>query len=118
MNVARGLDDREAKREVPHVEVRPQAEDEIVYPVAYQFRVTVATKLYEAGVDMHYIRKHMNHMDESVTAGYIRSEREVERGSSELVYRAMLGDGAKLIGPHASEFAAKVEAYVGRSAER
>ena len=115
MNVGR-VDSMIAKRSAAFLMSKYglKPEDEVVYPVAYQFRVTVATKLYESGVDMHYIRKHMNHMDESVTAGYIRSGREVERNASELVYRAMLGDGARLIGPHASEFAAKVESYVGQ----
>ena len=91
----------------------PSSDDSLVHPVFHQFRVTVATKLYEAGVDMRYIRRHMSHMSEDVTAGYIRSDRQIERAASEEVYDALLNDGAKLIGPHGDEFARKVEAYVG-----
>lgn len=88
-----------------------EPDDVVVYPAVHQFRVTVATKLYESGVDMHYIRKHMNHMDENTTAGYVRSDKDIQRKGSELVYRAMLGDGAELIGPHAREFSEKVDKY-------
>ena len=84
--------------------------DTVVYPVIHSFRVTVATKLKENGVDMHYIRVHMNQMSEDVTAGYIRSDREIERANSELVYRAIFEDGAELLGQHADEFMAKVNA--------
>ena len=87
-------------------------DDSLVHPVFHQFRVTVATKLYEAGVDMRYIRKQMSHLSEDMTAGYIRSDRQIEKAASEAVYDALLNDGAKLIGPHGDEFARKVEAYV------
>ena len=93
----------------PEMDLSP--DDSLVHPVFHQFRVTVATKLYEAGVDMRYIRRHMSHMSEDVTAGYIRSDRQIERAASEEVYDALLNDGAKLIGPHGDEFARKVEAY-------
>lgn len=84
----------------------------LVYPKFHSFRATVATKLYEAGVDMRYIRKHMSHINENTTAGYIRSDREIERQNSELVYKTILEDGAQMIGPHGNEFMNKVNAYI------
>ena len=87
-------------------------DDIVAYPVTHSFRVTVATKMCEQGVDMHYIREHMTHLDEDTTAGYIRSDRQIERANSDLVYRTIFGDGAKLIGRHADEFTGKVQAFL------
>lgn len=85
-------------------------DDAVVYPVIHSLRVTVATKLQEQGVDLHYIRKHMNQLSEDVTAGYIRSNSQIEKANSDLVYRTIFEDGAKLIGQHADEFLSKVNA--------
>ena len=87
-------------------------DETFVYPNFHAFRATVATKLYEAGVDMRYIRKHMSHISEDTTAGYIRSDREIEKQNSDLVYKTVLGDGAQMLGPHGDEFMAKVNAYI------
>lgn len=93
-------------------------DDHFVRPSFHQFRVTVATKLYEAGVDLRYIRKQMSHLSEDVTAGYIRSDEDVSRRASEAVYRAVLIDGARLIGPHGEEFAERVRASIESLGER
>ena len=54
----------------------------------------------------------MSHIDERITAGYIRSDREIEKQNSDLVYRTVLADGAEMLGPHGSEFMDKVNAYI------
>lgn len=40
----------------------------------HQFRVTVCTRLYENGVPLEFIRKHMNHLSEEMTCHYIRTK--------------------------------------------
>ncbi len=87
-------------------------EETLVYPKFHSFRSTVATKLYEAGVDLRYIRRHMGHLDENTTISYIRSDQEIERSNNDLVYRAVLDDGAEFIGKHGSEFQQLVEQFV------
>ena len=64
---------------------------------------------------MRYIRKHMSHISEETTAGYIRSDREIEKQNSDLVYKTVLGDGAQMLGPHGDEFMSNVvEQHVSR----
>lgn len=87
-------------------------EEMLVVPKFHSFRATVATKLYESGVDMRYIRKHMSHISEDTTAGYIRSDREIEKANSDLVYKSILADGAQLIGQYGDDFVAKVNQYI------
>lgn len=87
-------------------------DDTVVYPVMHSFRVTVATKLHEAGVNLHYIREHMSQIDERTAAGYIRSDRELEKAKSDIVYRSIFKDGARLLGEHADAFMGKVTSYI------
>lgn len=86
--------------------------DILVYPTCHQFRVTVATKLYESGVNLEYIRQHMSHLSTDITATYIRSDKEIERAESESVYRAVFGESATLHGPHAGEFLDVIARYI------
>ena len=94
------------------------SDTQVVYPVFHQFRATVATKLYEAGVDMHYIKRHMSHISEDTTAGYIHSDKELDRQNSETVYKAVFGEGASVLGVHGDEFRSKVESYVSTLDEK
>ena len=87
-------------------------DDVFVYPTFHMFRVTVATRLYEQGAEPRHIQKRLGHADLSATVGYIRSEREIERNASSLVYKTMLSDGAELIGPHGDEFTKKIKAFI------
>lgn len=87
-------------------------DDAFVYPTFHMFRVTVATRLYEQGAEPRHIQKRLGHADLSATVGYIRSEREIERNASSLVYKTMLSDGAELIGPHGDEFTKKIKAFI------
>lgn len=96
-------------RELPGFNVKP--DDVLVYVTAHMFRVSFATRLYERGYDLAIIARFMNHITSDITVGYVRSEKEVERAMSDVVYRALLVDGADLLGPHGEEFAALVEGY-------
>ena len=87
------------------------AGDTLVYVTPHMFRVSFATRLYEAGYDLSVISQFMNHISPDVSIGYIRSEREIEREASELVYRALLMDEAELLGPHGEEFTALVKGH-------
>jgi integrase len=48
--------------------------DEIFFPLPHQFRVTLATILYEKGIHLDWIREHMNHLTPEMTLHYIREE--------------------------------------------
>ena len=93
-------------------ETRIDEETTFVYPVIHQFRVTVCTALYEAGVDLEYIRQHMSHLADDMTAYYIRSDDTVNEQYSQVVYDCILNDGSKLMGKGANEFVAKVDAFI------
>lgn len=54
--------------------------DTIYFPSPHQFRVTLATILYEKGVHLDWIRKHMNHLTPEMTLHYIREE-EIKKES-------------------------------------
>ncbi|MBR3312856.1 MAG: site-specific integrase [Atopobiaceae bacterium] len=101
------------KRLMPVVKACELSGDEtFVYPKPHSFRATVATKLYEDGVDERFIQLHMSHLNMDTTVGYIRSDREIEKANNDLVYRTVLGDGAEMIGPRGNAFQQKVEQFV------
>lgn len=53
--------------------------DVIYIPRPHQFRVTLATTLYEKGVNIDWIREHMNHLSEEMSIHYIRFDKERSR---------------------------------------
>lgn len=53
--------------------------DVIHFPRPHQFRVTLATHLYEKGVSIDWIKEHMNHLSEEMTIHYIRFDEEKSR---------------------------------------
>ncbi|MGL5574663.1 MAG: tyrosine-type recombinase/integrase [Sarcina sp.] len=50
---------------------------EYPYVNFHRFRVTVCTKLYEKGVPLDFIRTHLNHLYDEMTAYYIKSDKKV-----------------------------------------
>lgn len=54
-------------------------EDYICVPNAHQYRVTVCTKLYEQGVNIDWIREHMNHISMDMTLHYIREQEQEQQ---------------------------------------
>lgn len=86
--------------------------DAVVYPTFHQFRVSVCTWLYRHGVELEYIREHMSHLTEDMTAYYNRTGAEVEEEYSTVVYDCVLNDGSKLLGPRAKEFTEQVSAFI------
>lgn len=55
----------------------------IYYVTPHQYRVTCATILYEKGYKLDWIREHMNHLDDAMTAHYIRI-RDLENKKEQL----------------------------------
>ena len=86
-------------------------DDILVYPTSHMFRVTFATRLYESGCDFGILSRFMNHMSSDMTAGYVRSDKKIEASLNDVVYRAVLEDGASLLGPSAEQFEAEVRRY-------
>lgn len=87
-------------------------DDVIVYPTIHQFRVSVCTLLYERGVDLRYVKEHMGHLTEDMTAYYVRSNKRIDHECSELVYDCIYGDGSKLLGKRADEFVERVDGFI------
>lgn len=87
-------------------------DETFVYPRFHSFRVTVATKMYQAGVGLRWVQKHMNHLSEDMTASYIKSDRESNREMAEAVYRAVLIDKAELIGKFGKKHTAMMERLI------
>lgn len=55
--------------------------DTISIPRPHQFRVFLINLLYEKGVSLFYIQKHMGHLYREATEGYLRLEKEKEHTS-------------------------------------
>lgn len=87
-------------------------DDVIVYPTIHQLRVSVCTLLYERGVDLRYVKEHMGHLSEDMTAYYIRSNKRIDHECSELVYDCIYSDGSKLLGKKADEFVERVDEFI------
>lgn len=87
-------------------------DDILVYPATHQFRSTVATSMLEQGVDPHFIQEHLGHSAYDITTGYFKNDQDVNRRYTETVYRCIVEDGAKPIGPHADEFMARIQAFI------
>lgn len=51
-------------------------DDKVFFPLPHQFRVTLATTLYEKGIHLEWIREHMNHLSSDMTEHYIRDEEQ------------------------------------------
>ncbi|WP_026492885.1 tyrosine-type recombinase/integrase [Butyrivibrio sp. XPD2002] len=90
-------------------------EDEICYPTITQFRVSVCTNMYRQRVPLTYIRRHMTHLSLEMTAYYVRTDRNVEREYSDVIYREVFENGAKLMGANADEFIDRVKKYISKN---
>ena len=89
-----------------------QMDDRIYYPTIRQFRVSVCTSLYRQQIPLHYIRKHMNHLSEDMTAYYIRPQKNLEKEYSETIYRAVFKDGSKMLGTNGDSFVQKINEFI------
>lgn len=87
-------------------------DDYISYPQIRQFRVSVCTNLYRQGVPIHYIRKHMNHLSEEMSAYYIRPTQTLDQDYSETIYSAVFKDGSKMLGRNSDAFMQKVNEFI------
>ncbi len=59
---------------------------EYFYVNPHMFRVTVCTKLFEQGIHISYIMKHMNHLTDDMTALYNKSEYKKDKLKQNLLY--------------------------------
>lgn len=87
-------------------------DDRIYYPIIRQFRVSVCTNLYRQQIPLHYIRKHMNHLTEDMTAYYIRPQKNLEKEYTETIYRAVFKDGSKMLGTNGDAFVQKINEFI------
>lgn len=53
--------------------------EKVYYVIPHQFRVYLATDLYNKGMHLDWIRRHMNHMSTIMTEHYIRIQQEQKR---------------------------------------
>lgn len=58
--------------------------EEVYYVTPHQFRVYLATDLYNKGVNIDWIRRHMNHMSPVMTEHYIRLQQEEKRSRNQI----------------------------------
>ena len=71
----------------------------IYYVTFHQYRVVLATILYNRGYHLDFIRQHMNHLTEEMTNHYIRLE-EMEKfnvNAIETLHKRSSKDGSTLI---------------------
>ncbi|WP_277584993.1 tyrosine-type recombinase/integrase [Psychrobacillus antarcticus] len=82
-------------RFVPNDEI----DKKIYYVTFHQYRVTLATILYNKGYQLDFIRQHMNHLTEDMTKHYIRLEelKKFNLNAIETLMKRSSQDGTKLI---------------------
>lgn len=76
-----------------------EMDSDIFYVTFHQYRVVLATILYNKGYHLDFIRQHMNHLTEEMTRHYIRlNEMEkLEVNAIETLQKRSSGDGTTLI---------------------
>lgn len=75
-----------------------EMDKDIYYVTFHQYRVVLATILYNKGYHLDWIRQHMNHMTEEMTVHYIRLK-EIEKfevNAIETLQKRSSGDGSTL----------------------
>lgn len=82
-------------RFVPDEEI----DKKIYYVTFHQYRVTLATILYNKGYQLDFIRQHMNHLTEEMTQHYIRLDelKSLDVNAIETLMKRSSQDGSKLI---------------------
>jgi len=103
-------DDRGVDRHLTKAGLR--GDEVFVYPTVRMFRNTVCTDLYRRGVELEWIRRHLNHLYTDMTAYYNRADVEIDEAFSNEVYGAMLGEGSRLMGTNAERLVGKIEEFV------
>jgi len=80
---------------VPNDEI----DKDIYYVTFHQYRVILATILYNKGYHLDWIRKHMNHLTEEMTQHYIRLKEieKLEVNAVETLMKRSSKDGSRLI---------------------
>jgi integrase len=82
-----------------HFVPNDEMDKDIYYVTFHQYRVVLATILYNNGNNLDFIRKHMNHLTEEMTQHYIRLN-EIEKfelNTVETLQKRSSKDGSKLI---------------------
>jgi integrase len=76
-----------------------EMDSEIYYVTFHQYRVVLATILYQKGYHLDFIREHMNHLTVEMTQHYIRIEEigKFEINAVETLQKRSSQDGAELI---------------------
>lgn len=71
----------------------------IYYVTFHQYRVVLATILYEKGYHIDFIRQHMNHLTEEMTQHYVRINEinKIETNAIDTLKRRASEDGSSLI---------------------
>lgn len=91
--------------------------DILSIPRPHQFRVHLCTQLYEQGVPLLYIQRHMNHLSHDMAAYYIRPKKDLakEQSYAESVMRMALTGEAELIGDNKDVIMATIKSFVAKS---
>ncbi|WP_066872149.1 hypothetical protein [Clostridium mediterraneense] len=85
--------------------------DFISIPTICQFRVSVCNELFEQGVNIYWIMKHMQHLTGEMTMYYAR-EKDEERAFAKRVVKAILKDEYTLIGENGEELTRKIKEFL------
>ena len=74
--------------------------DIICYPTAHQFRVSVCNILLRQGINVEWVREHMNHLNAEMTNHYIRREEQSNKNKefAKSVLKAVIQEDYRLLG--------------------
>ncbi|MVX62408.1 hypothetical protein GKZ28_01665 [Clostridium chromiireducens] len=85
--------------------------DFISIPTICQFRVSVCNELFDQGINIYWIMKHMQHLTEEMTLYYAR-EKDEEREFAKRVVKAILKDEYTLLGENGAELTKKIKEFL------
>lgn len=91
--------------------------DVIYYPNPHQFRVAVCSELVKKGINIDWVRKHMNHLEAEMTLGYVRRDEEDKKEKEmarEILKEVIRGD-VRLLGKDREPLMDKIEEFINQN---
>lgn len=88
--------------------------DIICYPTAHQFRVSVCNNLLRQGINIDWVREHMNHLNAEITNHYIRSEGQSAKNKefAKSVLKSVIQDDYRLLGKDKDILMNKINEFI------
>ncbi|MDB1940078.1 tyrosine-type recombinase/integrase [Clostridium tertium] len=91
--------------------------DTVSIPRPHQFRVFLCNELYNQGVPLIYIQKHMTHLTKEMTVYYMRPKEDISEDIeySKSIMISIVSNETKLLGSNSDELSLKIKNFIKNS---